>query len=727
MLRKLLFLFAFIGFAYVALQARACYVHLTERPASNHYRLTPSSESVLPLTGLDIDPPSGTTGEASDVDALPYTTMDEESGFDPENYPAWHLTAALALWWLVTTSVRICCLAIGNAIGITNPTGFRLWLGLFPLAYVWRWGHRYLWQPLAFWWEELFRFRLRATAGFASVWETMTLIFRPDSVYLGKLRAFGVGWWQSIGIKAQKHLVMIAGTGGGKTTLLLTLLGLHRGTAFIIDPKGQMAKVIARSLARKRKVAILDPRRIVRGHRTATWNPFDEILRAVERQRRRNQWEIEEARRRGEAPPDDLPKPEDIAVIYAMKMADGLVIRHGKESPFWPNAAKDFLVGLILFVLLIEPPERRNLVRLYDLLCNGLMEKTPAGRNSFDVLLFEMTKVKAFGGIVAGSANTLANAAKETRGSIISTMTEALKWLKNPAVRNICQSSSFSLDELKTGNLTLFLCAPVSDIRVEMAGWFRLLTVLSLTIFEELQHEQSKTRCLYALDEFPALGRIDAIETSAAVMRSYGIRLLCIAQDIGQISNLYENWQTFIGSAAAVWYMAISDPTTLRYLEQSLGKSRIHRKLGRRWWKPFASEPPRVVEDEHTVMTADQIERFLSPRRANMIVQRSGERPLKLRCSPFFKTLPVYAYDHDTDYPEAPLRAWMRRLLTREPARHNRPAQSGLDTPDPRFVVEEAAPSAIVNSEPATQHQTKENQNHEIHYLDYELHQTASR
>ena len=728
-MKRLITLFAWIGFLWVAYHTWSCYTQLTASPATLHYAPAPRSELVIPPppTSFDFDPPTGTTGGTGDELAAPYLAAEEESGFDWERYyPAWHLTAALALWWLVATTARIVFLVIANAFGFVGPGSFRLWLALWPLAFVWRFAHRRLWQPLAFWWEELFRFRIRATAGFASVPETMTLTYKPEMVYLGRLRAFGVGWWQSCGLKAQKHLVMLAGTGGGKTTLLITLAGLHGGNAFVIDPKGQMAKVLARKLASKRKVCVLDPRRIVRGQRTATWNPFDEIARAVERQRRRNEWEIQEAHRRGVPPPDDLPRPEDIVVIYVMKIADGLVVRHGKESPFWTNSAKDFLVGLILFVYLTEPPERRNLVRLYDLLCNGLVEKTPPGRNGFDVLLYEMTRVQAFGGIVAGSANTLANAAKETRGSILSTMSEALKWLKNPAVRNICQSSSFSLEELKTGRLTLFLCAPVSDIRVEMAGWFRLITVLSLTVFEELQHEPIKTPCLYALDEFPSLGRIDAIESSAAVMRSYGIRLLCIAQDIGQIKNLYDNWQTFVGSAAAVWYMAISDPDTLGYLQNSLGRARISRKLGRRWWKPFAAEPPRVIEDEHTVMTADQIERFLSPRHGNMIVQRSGERPLKLKVAPYFKTLPITAYDPDTDFPEARLRAWLRRVLRREPVHAPRPMPTGLPAPDHSFTAAAPGP-AVINqpSAPEPQHQTKETQPHENLSINYELGRTA--
>lgn len=578
-------------------------------------------------------------------------------------------TVVQMYWWLIVTTLRMGYVMLGNALGICRPGDFRLFLALFPWSYVWRWYRRLLWRPVIFWIEELFWQGRKATARFASVWETMTLVYRPGRVYLGQLRAYGIGLWQSIGVSVEKHLVMIAGTGGGKTTLLISMLALHNGTAFVIDPKAQIAKVLARFLSQFMKVCVLDPRGIAEGQASASWNCFDEMTNAVKRQRRRNQKLRKKKRQRGRPPAEELRRPIDRAIAYASKIAYGLVIRYGKENPVWANSARDFLLGLILYVYAKEPPDKRNLVRLYELLCNGLPEKTPPGKNPSDVLVYHMTKCRAFGGRIAGSANTLASMGKEMRGSVIGTLMEQLRWLKDADVRHLCERSSFGLEELKTGKLMLFLCAPVTDIREDLAGWFRLLTVIALTVFEELQAEKIKRPCLFALDEFPSLGKIEALASAAAVMRSFGVRLLCIAQDIGQIKNLYENWQTFIGSAAVTWWMSISDPDSLAFLEKKLGQARIRRRLGKRWYWPFSRELARIHEDEHLIMTADQIERFLSPARGNMIVQRSGERPLKLKVAPYFKTLPVWYYDADTDYREKRLRAFTRKLLTEQAPR----------------------------------------------------------
>lgn len=593
----------------------------------------------------------------------------ERCYFTPDSRAEWLFAWVFSdFFW--AAALRTTWVVVGGAFGLYNPETFRHWLSLFPFSYVWRWLYGGIWLRLAFWWEEMFRFRHTASARFAGCLEVMTLVYRPGSkTFLGNLRAFGIGLFQGIAMRMNKHWVMVAGTGGGKTTFLITLLGLGKPfPCFVIDPKGQMAGALAKRLGKggqgiKGKgldTHFLDPKRTVRGQITSSWNVFDEISHAVERRKTRNQEALKKGRKRGKTPPEKLLKPEDAAVIYALRIADGLVVRHGKDSAYWSNSAKDFLVGLILYVYLVEPPEQRTLVRLYDLMCNGLPQETPPGRNPFDVLLFRMSQIQDFGGVIAASASTLANTAKETRGSIIGTIMEALKWLKNPAIRAICQSSDFQLASLKN-NLALFLCAPTSDIRGEMSGWFRLLTVLTLTIFEELQHVKSKLPCWLILDEGPSLGPIQSLETAAAVLRSYYVRLLFIAQDLGQIRTLYDNWQTFLSNAAATTFLSVADPETLNFIEQNLGKSRVRRKLGRRWYRPFSTEPMRVQEDEHAIMTCDQIARFLSPERGNMIVMRSGARPLKLKVAPYFKTLPVHFYEADPDYPEARLRALTRK------------------------------------------------------------------
>ena len=53
----------------------------------------------------------------------------------------------------------------------------------------------------------------------------------------------------------------------------------------------------------------------------------------------------------------------------------------------------------------------------------------------------------------------------------------------------------------------------------------------------------------------------------APTMRSYGVRLWVVGQDLEQFEKVYEkSWGTFIGNAEAVQFMGITHPPTVAYL-----------------------------------------------------------------------------------------------------------------------------------------------------------------
>lgn len=567
-------------------------------------------------------------------------------------FPAESPQRALILFYAALVGVRTAYCAAGRAFGFYDPEHYQY----FTLAWLpWRWPFLNIWMPLRFWFEER-QFGTVATARLSGFFETAVHLYRRGFIPVGRFRPFAIGWlgFQPVGLSGSDggHLAMFGKTGGYKTTQLLTVLGLHRGNAFVIDPKGQISKVIAiwfRSIGKK--VCILNPQRIV--HR---WNPFVELHRVAER-----------ARREGR-------DPNDAVVALAMTMVDGLIVRYGKENPFWPGAARDFLLGLILWMHCVLPETEQTLATMYRLLTVGLADqvKNPAKETGFKVLLYEMSKCKAFDGVIAESASGLVEASGELKGSVLITMREQLQWLKRPALRDCSATSDFYLDELKNGQLVLFVCAKLEDIRHNFPGWFRLLTAMALSTFEDVP-TKSAEKCLFVLDEFPSLGKLDRLEIAANYARSAGIRLFTILQDLGQIAGgqgappLYENWETFIGNTECCWWLRTDHQQTLQYLEKKLGKATVKTKLdGPPRWKFWDRRLRRWDYKEREVMTMSQIERFLA--HGNMLVTR-GKRPLKLKPDPYFKALPVWRYDADPDFAEAPGRAALRAVLAAFKAR----------------------------------------------------------
>lgn len=562
------------------------------------------------------------------------------------------IAAILLSWWLYVTAIRLAWVIPGRIFGFYNPANFRFFTWLWI---PWRPFYRHLWLRFSWWKEEVFSIGKVSTARTAGIFETLAYVYKPGDIYLGRFRPYAIPAFQPVGIDGGtgRHLCMIAGTGGGKTAHLITMLGLHDGTAFIIDPKGQIARVMAGRMAdggngvigKGMKVCILDPSGTVTEHPSllAKWNPFDELRRAGER-----------AAARG-------LNRENAIVDFALKMVDGLIIRYAKENPFWPGAARDFLHGLILYVYKTESPERQTLGRLYELLTVGLPEKVPdtSKYTGFDVLLYEMSKNTAFGGVIAQSAAGIQDASDGTSGNLLITMREQLQWLKLPALRKVSEFSSFYLEELHGGKLILFVCAKLTDMKKTFPGWFRLLSVLALAVFEDI-NRPLKHPCLFALDEFPSLGKIEALETAAPYMRSFGVRLLVVAQNIRQLSDNYENWETFTGNSECTWWMATQHDDNLTHLEKKLGKATVKERLGPPWWWPFSRHRAQYGRREREVMTAEEIKRFLA--RNNVIVTR-GQRAFLLKPEPYFKALPVCFYDRDTNYREKRPRSFTRKIF----------------------------------------------------------------
>jgi len=83
-------------------------------------------------------------------------------------------------------------------------------------------------------------------------------------------------------------------------------------------------------------------------------------------------------------------------------------------------------------------------------------------------------------------------------------------------------------------------------------------------------------KCLFLLDEFYSLGRIDEIAKAAGLMPSYGVHLWPFLQDLGQLQKLYgkEGMETFFGNSDAQIFFGNSDSLTLDYVSKQIGTLR---------------------------------------------------------------------------------------------------------------------------------------------------------
>ncbi len=563
-----------------------------------------------------------------DILLLPGIYIAWLSGLPPDDiaFQAIAYGVNISLYVFVARTILI---STARVLGLYHPAQYRYWPRL-----PWRTFMRG-WVNLRIWFERTFLMGSRATGGFANALETLTLMYKPGQVLLGRAFAWGFGLLQPVGIKVERHLFMYAMTGAGKTTALITILSTWQNSVLCVDPKAQITNALFRH--DWRTWVVLDPYGISMAV-SACLNFIDCIKEAMER---------------------DGPKA---AVLWAIRTAQALIITPASSrTPYFTDTARGFLVGVILHVMSYHPEEEHNLPYIRKLLTNGYRiydEKTGTEETTSDeaqqLLLRAMANNPAFDGAIAGAAAAMASASGDTGGNIRSTLQEQTKWLDIPAVRDVLCNTTMPLSDLKTRNDVVFsLTAPVLSIREELAPLCRLLTNMTAYTFEAVKEKNGQ--CLTIVDELPSQGYNETLEVMLAVARSYGQTILGISQNIELMKKVYpKSWATFSGEADAVFWMATNHNDTAACLAQTLGKKSHVTK------DPYSG---RKNYREVAVMDTDQSKRFLSPGSNNLIVTRAGSRALKLKNEPYFKALPVWKYAADPDHKEAFFRRIMRKLF----------------------------------------------------------------
>lgn len=556
---------------------------------------------------------------------------------------------AILFVFIMPTLVRMSWHFYQRRVGTWNPDNFHKWVW-----WPWRWIVEKTYIAFIEWKADELIAGKKANAGWGGLPGRLVALYKPGDVLLGGLGYFGFRLFQPLGFKAERHLAMVAGTGSGKTTFLITMLGLHRGNAFVVDPKGQIAKIIAKRRGRGsdkivgmgKDVNILDPNNIVKTHDSACWNAMDELALVEQRHGRK------------------------AVVRFARKMAAALVLHVQGEKPYFPKSARAIIRSIILYVYAVEPAEKRNMLRVRQLLAQGLYaemiaEGATAGEaasNGFECLLIDMAQNDDpdFGESIRNGAKTVLDSGR-SKGDVLSTAREAMDFYDIPEISRISKASDFSLLDLKCGNSDLFICAPTGDIRETYSGWFRLLSVMALDLFEQTNHQMDHPT-LFAIDEMPSIGYIEAIAISAPVLRSYGVRLLAITQDIALLKKAYPaEWSSFLGSADVTYWMANKHKDSLEYLSQDLGEATLYND-SRPWWRRWRFwQRGYKTPFTQTVMTPDQLSRVLAPNKENMITTRYGKRALRVKTMPYYKELPVRFYDADADHGEKMFRAITRQ------------------------------------------------------------------
>ena len=283
----------------------------------------------------------------------------------------------------------------------------------------------------------------------------------------------------------------------------------------------------------------------------------------------------------------DLLDPEsDDLVDDALLIADSLVPDKGSKDPFWVDEARALVMGLVLYIAatptILMPTDKktRDIPQIRRLLNLGpdAFKNFVAGEykenEEGELELTSPGMAQSSNEFVRNAAARILSKAPKEFSSILSTAQQNTHFLESPKIQKALSGSDFSLDELMSGNLDIYIALPASRIFTHYR-FLRLLVSTAITAITRFPNKPQRP-VYFLLEEGAALGRMETVETAYGLMAGYGIQLHMIVQDFNQLRSLYgDRWQTFIANSGVIQVFGTRDLFTAEYVSRLCGTTTV--------------------------------------------------------------------------------------------------------------------------------------------------------
>lgn len=396
--------------------------------------------------------------------------------------------------------------------------------------------------------------------------------------------------------KTHQHVLVSAPTGSGKGVgLIIPNILTYPGSMVVLDIKGENYHVTSR---RRRElghaVHVLDPFCITGRTDAFNWLTF-------------------------------LNTESDDIVGDAAMLAEMLVVQEESSDPYWNDAARDLLRGLIAHVASGKHPGERNIAEVRRIL-------TMLPSDFLDVLK-AMSSSQSAHGLVARSANSFIAKAEKDRSGVLSAATRHTSFLDDPRIVRSVSGGTLDFRAFKTQPCTLYIVMPPDRLPVYRA-YVRALFGIALSAMSR-EPTVPKAPVVFLLDEFPQLGYLAMFENAISLMRGYGVQFVTVIQDLSQLKAVYKKWQTFIANSTSVFF-GTTDFDTAQYLSNTLGNETIsvESKSINRGLDLDNGGSISTSEIARALRTPDEIRTM--PADVSIVLTR-GVSPIIVRRTPYFK------------------------------------------------------------------------------------------
>lgn len=355
-----------------------------------------------------------------------------------------------------------------------------------------------------------------------------------------------------IGLDGRKHrrnlnVIVIGGSGAGKTRFYCKPNIMQCNTSFVVtDPKGENLRDTGRLLLEKGyEVRVLDFINMEKSH---CYNPFVYLK-------------------------DD----NDVQKLVTNLFKATTPKNAQSQDPFWDTAASMLLLALVFYLRYEAPEEEQNFAMVMEMLRYGSVSEEEEYISPLDSLYYDL-ELRVPEHIAVKYYKNYRSGAGKTLKSIQLTLAARLEKFNLESLANLTRTDELELSMLGEKKTAIFALIPDNDTSFNF-----LVSILYTQLFQQLfylaDHKYGGSLPIpvhFLMDEFANVSLPDDFEKALSVMRSRGVSVSIILQNLAQLKKLFEKeWESITGNCDSFLYLGGNEQSTHEYVSKLLGKETI--------------------------------------------------------------------------------------------------------------------------------------------------------
>lgn len=329
----------------------------------------------------------------------------------------------------------------------------------------------------------------------------------PSGILVGKYSG------RFLRLSGTRHVLLAAGTRSGKGVSFGIPNALHyEGSLVMVDMKQEGFDITSKARSRLGPVFLFNP--FAEDLRTHRWNPFA-YVRA-----------------------EHLHRASDLQAI-----SECLYKQTPGQDPFWTNAARNaFEAAASLLFDKWQHAEQSgaDAQELYPTLGAIYRLLSGDGNDLKAHFKFQLTQP----GISTATRTAFGNItslAEQTFSSVIGVAQAPLLIFASHVLDKATSGNDFDLRSLRHLRQSIYVGVTPNKLG-EARGILNLFFEQAIKLNTDVTPQKDpsvKHQCLFLLDEFAALGRIDCLVDGTTYLAGYNVRLACMIQSLSQLDDVY--------------------------------------------------------------------------------------------------------------------------------------------------------------------------------------------